>query len=59
MYRKNWSKASLIELLEYIEQHHCEIKEKLMKLQTLIEQAAELPFCERRTHTYSLYSSDG
>ncbi len=41
MYRKNWSKASLIELLEYIEQHHCEIKEKLLKLQTLIEQAAE------------------
>jgi len=42
MYRKNWSKASLIELLEYIEQHHRRIKEKLLKLQTLIEQAAEL-----------------
>ena len=42
MYRKNWSKASLIELLEYIEQHHREIKDKLLKLQTLIEQAAEL-----------------
>jgi hypothetical protein len=42
MYHKNWSKASLIELLEYIEQHHCEIMEKVLKLQTLIEQAAEL-----------------
>ena len=41
MYRKNWSKASLIELLEYIEQHHCEIKEKLLKLQTLIERTAD------------------
>ncbi len=42
MYRKNWSKASLIELLEYIEQHHCKISEKLLKVQTFIEQAAEL-----------------
>ncbi len=42
MYRKNWSEASLIELLEYIEQHHCKISEKLLKVQTLIEQAAEL-----------------
>ena len=42
MYRKNWSRAPLIELLDYIEQHHCEIKEKLLKLQTLIEQAAKL-----------------
>ncbi len=42
MYRKNWSNASLIELLEYIEQHHCKISEKLLKVQTLIEQAAEL-----------------
>ncbi len=42
MYRKNWARASLIELLEYIEQHHCEIKEKLLKLQTLVEQASEL-----------------
>ncbi len=42
MYRKNWSKASLIELVEYIEQHHRKIKDKLLKLLTLIEQAAEL-----------------
>ncbi len=42
MYRKNWSKASLIELIEYIEQHHRRIKERLLKVQTLIEQAAEL-----------------
>ncbi len=42
MYRKNWSKASLIELVEYIEQHHRKIKEKMLKLQPLIEQAAEL-----------------
>jgi regulator of cell morphogenesis and NO signaling len=42
MYHRNWSKESLMELLEYIEQHHCEIKEKLLKLQTLIKQAAEL-----------------
>ncbi len=42
MYRKNWSNASLIELLEYIEQHHCKIRGKLLKVQTLIEQAAEL-----------------
>jgi regulator of cell morphogenesis and NO signaling len=42
MYRRNWSKASLTELLEYIEQHHRQIMEKVLKLQTLIEQAAEL-----------------
>ena len=42
MYRKNWSEASLMELLEYIEHHHCKISEKLLKVQTLIEQAAEL-----------------
>ncbi len=41
MYRKNWSNASMMELLEYIEQDHCKIREKLLKLQTLIEQAAE------------------
>jgi len=41
MYRKNWSDASMMELLEYIEQEHCKIKEKLLKLQTLIEQATE------------------
>ena len=42
MHRKNWSKASLIELVEYIEQHHREMKAKLLKLQTLLEQAAKL-----------------
>jgi regulator of cell morphogenesis and NO signaling len=41
MYRKNWSNATMKELLEYIEQDHCKIKEKLLKLQTLLEQAAE------------------
>jgi len=41
MYRKNWSNATMKELLEYIEQDHRKIKEKLLKLQTLIEQAAE------------------
>ena len=42
MHRKDWSKASLIELLKYIEQQHCEINEKILRLQSLIEQAAEL-----------------
>ena len=42
MHNKNWSQASLIELVEYIQQHHCLIKAKLLELQTLLEQAAEL-----------------
>jgi regulator of cell morphogenesis and NO signaling len=41
MDKNNWSKTSLIGLVEYIEQHHCELKEKLQKLQTLLEKAAE------------------
>ena len=39
----NWSKASLDELLEYLQQQHCEIKGKLLELNTLIEQPNELP----------------
>ena len=42
MPRKNWSKASLIEIVQYIEQHHREMKAKLLKLQTLVEEAAKL-----------------
>ena len=38
---KNWSKASVIEIVEHIEQHHCELREQLQKVQTLLEQAAE------------------
>jgi regulator of cell morphogenesis and NO signaling len=41
MHHKSWSNATIKELLEYIEQDHREIKERLLKLQTLIEQAAE------------------
>lgn len=41
MYRKSWSNSTMKELLEYIEQDHRKIKEKLLKLQTLLEQAAE------------------
>ena len=41
MPRKNWSRASLIELVQYIEQQHHEMKAKLLKLQTLLEQAAK------------------
>lgn len=41
MNNKNWSKASLIELVEYIEEHHCELNEKLQKLQILLEHATE------------------
>jgi regulator of cell morphogenesis and NO signaling len=37
MNNKNWSKASLIELVEYIEQQHCQLKEQFQKLQTLLE----------------------
>jgi regulator of cell morphogenesis and NO signaling len=40
MNRKSWSNSTMKELLEYIEQDHRKIKEKLQKLQTLIEQAA-------------------
>ena len=42
MYRNDWSKASLIEVVEYIERHHCQIKAKLLKLPTLLEHAANL-----------------
>jgi regulator of cell morphogenesis and NO signaling len=42
MHDKNWSQASLMELVEYILQHHCRIKAKLLKLQTLLEHAAKL-----------------
>jgi regulator of cell morphogenesis and NO signaling len=41
MYPKDWSNTPIMELLEYIEQDHCKINEKLLKLQKLIEQAAE------------------
>ena len=41
MDKNKWSKASLIELIEYIEQHHCELKEQWQKLQSLLERAAE------------------
>src|SRR4030042_2626031 len=41
MHSENWSRESLIELVEYIEQHHRQIKEKLLKLQTLLAEAAE------------------
>jgi regulator of cell morphogenesis and NO signaling len=41
MARKDWSKASEIELIEYIQQQHFVLREKLQKLQTLI-QIAEL-----------------
>lgn len=41
MHSNNWSNATINELLEYIEQDHHKIKEKLLKLQTLIEQAAK------------------
>ena len=41
MNHRNWARASLIELLDYIEQHHCEIREKMLKSQTLIEQASD------------------
>jgi len=35
------SKASLIETVEYIEQHHCELNEQLQKVQTLLQQLGE------------------
>jgi regulator of cell morphogenesis and NO signaling len=41
MNNKNGSKASLIELVEYIEQQHCQLKEQFQKLQTLLEQMTE------------------
>jgi len=41
MDEKNSSKASFIELVEYIEQHHCELREQLQQLQTLLEQTVE------------------
>jgi regulator of cell morphogenesis and NO signaling len=41
MAHKDWSKASEIELIEYIQQQHFILREKLQKLQTLI-QGAEL-----------------
>jgi len=53
MHHKNWSKASLVELAEYIEQHHSLMKEKLLKLQTLIEQAAGL----HKDENYAIFSS--
>ena len=39
--RKNWSKATAIELVEYIEQHHCELNEKLQKVEMLLKQASD------------------
>jgi regulator of cell morphogenesis and NO signaling len=41
MTRKDWSKVTEIELIEYIQQQHFILREKLQKLQTLI-QSAEL-----------------
>lgn len=38
--KKNWSKATAVELVEYIERHHCELNEKLQKIQTLLDKAA-------------------
>jgi len=42
MHSKNGSESSLIELVQYIEQHHREIKAKLLKLQTLLAEAVKL-----------------
>jgi regulator of cell morphogenesis and NO signaling len=42
MARKDWSKVSEIELIEHIQQQHFILREKLQKLQTLIQGAAEL-----------------
>jgi regulator of cell morphogenesis and NO signaling len=52
MNNKDWSQESLIELVEFILQHHCLIKAKLLELQTLLEQAAKL-----RKAEYSSISS--
>jgi regulator of cell morphogenesis and NO signaling len=41
MNSKNWSRESLIKLVEYIEQHHRQMEAKLLKLQTLLEETAE------------------
>jgi regulator of cell morphogenesis and NO signaling len=41
MARKDWSKASEIELIEYIQQQHIVLKEKLQKLQKLLGIAVE------------------
>ena len=41
MNHKKWSKASLIELTEYIEQHHRQMEEKFLKLQNLLDNATE------------------
>lgn len=38
---ENWSMATFIELVEYIEQHHCELKEQLHQLQRLLDQTVE------------------
>lgn len=42
MSETNWSRTSLIEILVYIERHHCELKEKLEKVQVLLGQIVEL-----------------
>ena len=41
MNKNNWSKASLIELVDYIEKRHCVLKGKLQKMQTLLERTVE------------------
>jgi regulator of cell morphogenesis and NO signaling len=42
MYNKNWSRESLIELVEFILHHHRLMREKLLELQTLLARATEL-----------------
>jgi regulator of cell morphogenesis and NO signaling len=39
MHRQDWLKLSLKELLDFIEQDHHRIREKMSKLQTLLEQS--------------------
>ncbi len=38
MYNKNWSRESLIELVEFILHHHRLIREKLLELQMLLQE---------------------
>jgi len=38
MYNKNWSRESLIELAEFILNHHRLMREKLLELQTLLQE---------------------
>lgn len=49
MNNRNWSQESLIELTEFILQHHSQINAKLSALQTLLAQAAKLRNIEYRS----------